>query len=143
MKPILSFFLVCLIGIPTAQAQSFLANEAITTVYNEADTVGLSEEELQYVQVTYRLSADLQDQSVASITIWMGMEAGGKELLEKDFSLTSTQSFADGTAVTVDGNSFDIDMGQFTGLTGFEVRIMGLNSMGGVLHQLDLSYPEN
>ena len=143
MKPILSFFLVCLIGIPAAQAQSFLANEAITTVYNEADTIGLSEEELQYVQVTYRLSADLQDQSVASITIWMGMEAGGKELLEKDFSLTSTQSFADGTAVTVDGNSFDIDMGQFTGLTGFEVRIMGLNSMGGVLHQLDLSYPEN
>ena len=112
-------------------------------MYNEADTIGLSEEELQYVQVTYRLSADLQDQSVASITIWMGMEAGGKELLEKDFSLTSTQSFADGTAVTVDGNSFDIDMGQFTGLTGFEVRIMGLNSMGGVLHQLDLSYPEN
>ena len=132
-----------MIGIPAAQAQSFLANEAITTVYNEADTVGLSEEELQYVQVTYRLSADLQDQSVASITIWMGMEAGGKELLEKDFSLSSTQSFPDGTAVTVDGNSFDIDMGQFTGLMGFEVRALGLNSQGGVLHQLDLSYPEN
>lgn len=134
---------VPLLGVQVVQAQSFLSNESISIIYNEADTVGLSEQELQHVQVIYRLSADLQDQSVSSITIWMGMESGGQELLNKDFPLSSTQTFADGTAVTVDGDSFEIDMGQFTGLTAFEVRVLGLNSSGGVLHQLNLSYPEN
>ena len=130
-------------GFSSANAQTFLSGTVITPVYNATDTVGLTESELGRVQATYRFSAQLEDASVVSVTIWMGIAAGSKELLDQNFPLGTSTTFENGTAVTVDGTSFSIDMGEFTGLSEFEVRVLGLNSMGGVLHQLDLSYPEN
>ena len=130
-------------GMLRSNAQTFLSNASIFSMYNPADTVGLDESQLDRLPATYRLSADLQDASVKSITVWMGMETGSKDLLDQNFDLTTSTTFENGTAVTVDGTSFSIDMGEFTGLSEFEIRVLGLNSMGGVLHQLDLSYPEN
>lgn len=125
-----------------SQGQSFCSNATLSKVYAESDTAGISVDGLGAVPFNYVLSLDLTNSSVESVTIWMGLNTDGKELLDGNFPTTSSESYTDGTSVTVDGTHVDIGLGRFTGLADFKLRAMGLNNMGGVIGLMNMTYPE-